>query len=152
MPNVRADKARACIGACADKAELRQVRALAERLKGIRRRAPVEHRWVLSSAAMYKDAASSRVTIGVTDAIRELSHKARMKTTFKEAHSTRHATIMRITKKMHCAKAQAAKRRRRQEKLARIFACWREMARRRAARRARYIAAAPGLSPVLWKN
>lgn len=137
MPNVRAEERRACIAAGVNEAEPAQVRALAERLKGIQRRAPAEHRWVLSCALTYKDAA--KVTIGVTDAIRELSHKARMKTAFKEAHSTRHAAITHVTKDTHRAKAQAARQRRRQEKLTQIFACWRDMAQRRTAQEKRKI-------------
>ena len=49
-PNVKAEEKRARIAAGVGGAEQRQVDALAERLKGIRRHAPAGHRWALSSA------------------------------------------------------------------------------------------------------
>ena len=51
-----------------------RVHALAERLKGIRRFAPADHRWSLHGLT-YKDAA--RVVIGVQDAIEELCFAAK---------------------------------------------------------------------------
>ena len=70
-PNVRAKNAAKLIEEGAKKAEQGQVQALAERLKGIRRRAPAAHRWSLfESGLSYQDAA--RVVIGVQAAVEEL--------------------------------------------------------------------------------
>ena len=73
-PNVRTDKGEKLISAGVEAADQGRVHALAERLKGIRRRAPTDHRWSLHGLT-YKDAA--RVVIGVQDAIEELCFAAK---------------------------------------------------------------------------
>ena len=73
-PNVRTDEGAKLISAGVEAAEQGRVHALAERLKGIRRCAPADHRWSLHGLT-YKDAA--RVVIGVQDAIEELCFAAK---------------------------------------------------------------------------
>ena len=72
-----AEQGKKLIAAGVEAAGDARVRALAERLKCIRRQAPVLHRWSLyESGLTYKDAA--RVVIGVQDAIAEV-HSAKIK-------------------------------------------------------------------------
>lgn len=75
-PNVRTDKGEKFISAGVEAAEQGSIHALAERLKGIRRRAPTDHQWALHKCGLtYKDAA--RVAIGVQEAIEELCFAAK---------------------------------------------------------------------------
>ena len=63
-PNAQTDEGEKLISAGVEAAEQGRVHALADRLKGIRRCAPTDHRWSLHTRGLtYKDA--TRVVIGV---------------------------------------------------------------------------------------